>query len=124
MQEQLKSYESANSKAGILISISALLIPISISFISGTDTVLCIKVLTIIPTALMILALINRLKNAGYTFMNDFDPHWLEETTGSILDNYATCNMVHTNIIKIAELAKTSALHINSALYQYGRKDI
>jgi hypothetical protein len=32
--------------------------------------------------------------------------------------------MAHTHIIKVAELAKTSALQINSGLYQYGRKDI
>jgi|GEM_PF-3198182 len=78
----------------------------------------------VLPTGMEVDRGINRLKNEGYTFMNDFDPHWLEETTGSLLDNYATCSMVHTHIIKIAELANSSALHINSSLYQYGRKDI
>lgn len=78
----------------------------------------------VLPTGMEVDRGINRLINKGYTFMNDFDPHWLKETTGSLLDNYATCSMVHTHIIKIGELAKTSALHVNSALYQYGREDI
>jgi hypothetical protein len=78
----------------------------------------------VLPTGMEVDRGINRLRNEGYTFMSDFDPHWLEETTGSLLDNYATCSMVHTHIIKVAELAKTSALHVNSALYQYGRQDI
>ncbi len=78
----------------------------------------------VLPTGMEIDRGINRLIDEGYTFMNDFDPHWLEENTNSLLDNYATCSMVHTHIIKIAEIARTSALHINSALYSYGRQDI
>lgn len=78
----------------------------------------------VLPTGMEVDRGINRLRNEGYSFMSDFDPHWLEETTRSLLDNYATCNMVHTHIIKIADIANTSALHINSALYQYGRQDI
>jgi len=62
IQEQLKSYESAYNKAGILITISSLLIPIAISFISKSDTVFIIKIFTIIPTATMIIALIYLLK--------------------------------------------------------------
>lgn len=62
LQEQLKSYESANSKAGVLISISALLIPIAVTFISSSNTILVIKYLTILPTVLMIFALIFLLK--------------------------------------------------------------
>ena len=62
LQEQLNSYESSNSKAGVLISISSLLIPIALSFISNANTLLCIKILTIIPTAAMILALSFLLK--------------------------------------------------------------
>lgn len=57
LQEQLKSYDGANTKAGVLISISALLIPIAITFISGSETISLIKYLTIIPTTLMITAL-------------------------------------------------------------------
>lgn len=62
LQEQLKSYEGANNKAGILISISALLIPIAVTFISRSDTILIIKYITILPIALMICALIFLLK--------------------------------------------------------------
>lgn len=78
----------------------------------------------VLPTGYEVDKGINRLISEGYSFIRDFDPHWLEETTGSLLDNYATCIMVHTHIRIIAELAKTSTLHINSALYQYGRNDI
>lgn len=78
----------------------------------------------IMPTGLEVDRGIVRLKNEGYTFMKDFDLHWLEENTGSLSDNYATCIMVHSHIVKIAKIAKTSALHVNSALYKYGRKEL
>ena len=58
LQEQLKSYESAIIKAGILISIFGLLTPIAITFISGTEILSIIKCLTIIPAVLMIIALL------------------------------------------------------------------
>lgn len=78
----------------------------------------------VLPTGLEVNRGIVRLKNEGFSFMEDFDLHWLEETTGSLLDNYATCNMVHSHIVKIAELGNTAAIHVNSALYKYGRDDI
>lgn len=62
LQEQLKSYESANSKAGVLISISALLITIAVTFISSSDSLQIIKFSTIFPTALMVVALVFLLK--------------------------------------------------------------
>lgn len=78
----------------------------------------------IMPTGLEVDRGIVRLKNEGYSFMKDFDLHWLEENTGSLSDNYATCIMVHSHIVKIAKIGKTSALHVNSALYKYGRKEL
>ena len=79
LQEQLKSYESANNKAGILISISALLIPIAVTFISSSDSLTIIKYLTILPTILMIIALTYLLRvlipkglDHGFNF-NQFD---------------------------------------------------
>ena len=75
----------------------------------------------ILPTGMEVDRGINRLINEEYIFMNDFDSNWLKEATGSLLDNYATCQMVHTHIIKIAELSQSSALHINSSLYEYGK---
>lgn len=75
LQEQLKSYESAIYKAGILISISALMIPIAVTFISSSDSLPIIKYVTILPTGLMITALIFLLKvlmpkglNHGFNF--------------------------------------------------------
>lgn len=78
----------------------------------------------ILPTGLEVDRGIIRLKNDGFSFMKDFDLHWLEENSGSLSDNYATCIMVHSHIVKIAEIGKTSALHVNSALYKYGRKEL
>lgn len=78
----------------------------------------------VLPTGLEVNKGIKRLKNERYNFMKDFDLHWLDEHSGSLLDEYATCNMVHAHIIKIAGLSNTKALHINSALYLYGKKEI
>jgi len=78
----------------------------------------------VLPTGLEVNRGIVRLKNEGFKFMKDFDLQWLEETTGSLLDSYATCNMVHSHVVKIAEIGNTTAIHINSALYKYGRNDI
>ena len=75
------------------------------------------------PTGYEVNKGIIRLKNEGYTFMRDFDLNWLSDTN-SLLDNYATCLMVHDHILKIANVGKTSALHINSALYKYGKDEI
>ncbi len=57
--------------------------------INGIDAI-------VLPTGMEIDRGINRLINEGYTFMNDFDSHWLEQNSNSLLDNYATCSMVHT----------------------------
>lgn len=77
----------------------------------------------IMPTGYEVNKGILKLKAEGYKIMNDFDVNWLEQNN-SILDNFATCHMVHSHIIKIAEFGKSSALHINSALYKYGRDEI
>ncbi|MCG8412087.1 MAG: hypothetical protein MI739_12475 [Bacteroidales bacterium] len=61
LQEQLKSYENANTKAGVLISISTLLIPIAITFISSLEVIDWIKYLTVIPTALILLLVRTKL---------------------------------------------------------------
>ena len=57
LQEQLKSYESANTKAGVLISVSSLFIPIAVTLISNSDLLIIFKYLTILPIFLMIVAL-------------------------------------------------------------------
>ncbi|WP_299255899.1 hypothetical protein [uncultured Aquimarina sp.] len=62
LQEQLKSYETATNKAGILISISGLFLPIAIAFISSSDTVIILKIITLIPVIIMIIGLIYLLK--------------------------------------------------------------
>jgi hypothetical protein len=78
----------------------------------------------VMPTGLEVDRGIMRLKNEGYSFMKDFDLHWLEENKGTLSDNYATCIMVHSHIVKIAKISGTTALHINSALYKYGRREL
>lgn len=61
LQEQLKSYESANNKVGELISISAL-VPIVVTFISNSNSSLIIRYLSILPIVLMVIALIYLLR--------------------------------------------------------------
>lgn len=77
----------------------------------------------VLPTGLEVDRGINRLIKEGYSFMRDFDRTWLEENY-SLLDSYGTYSMVHTFISNIGHIASTPALHINSALYLYGRNDI
>jgi hypothetical protein len=78
----------------------------------------------VLPTGMEVDRGINRLIREGYTFVRDFDPYWLEQETTSLLENYATYNMVHTFIANIGQIADTPAIHINSALYLYGRGDL
>lgn len=78
----------------------------------------------VLPTGMEVDKGIDRLIDEKYTFMKDFDKSWLEETTRSLLDNYATYHLVHTFIVNIGHIAKTPALHINSALYLYGKSEI
>lgn len=60
--EQLKSYENSTNKSGILISISTLFIPLAITFISDNNDYLLVKILSVIPIGLTIIALIFLLK--------------------------------------------------------------
>lgn len=78
----------------------------------------------ILPTGMEVDRGINRLIDEGFTFVSDFDPNWLEQETNSLLENYATYSMVHTFIAGIGQITNTPAIHINSALYLYGREDI
>jgi hypothetical protein len=59
-----------------------------------------------------------------YSFVRDFDINWLEQDTHSLLENYGTYNMVHTFIANIGKITDTPAIHINSALYLYGRGEL
>lgn len=67
---------------------------------------------------------IRRLMKEGHTFVRDFDMNWLEETSGSLLDNFATYNLFHTYLVNIGNITNTPALHINSSLYLYGKQEI
>jgi len=78
----------------------------------------------ILPTGIEVNRGIDRLVSERYGFMEDFDIHWLEENTGSLLDGYATCSMAHNFMSKIASLAQASILHINSGLWKYGKQEI
>lgn len=78
----------------------------------------------ILPTGMEVDRGINRLRNEGYSFVSDFDPNWLIQDTNSLLENYATYSMVHTFIANIGQVTETPAIHINSALFLYGRQEI
>lgn len=78
----------------------------------------------ILPTGIEVDRGIHRLVRARYSFMNDFDLNWLEQETNSLLESYATYNLVHTFITNIGKISNTPAIHINSALFLYGRDEI
>ena len=78
----------------------------------------------ILPTGIEVDRGINRLRNEAYGFVADFDPNWLEQETNSLLENYGTYTMVHTFIANIGQITGTPAIHINSALFLYGKQEI
>ena len=78
----------------------------------------------VLPTGVEVDRGISKLKTEGYPFMKDFDANWLDITASSILDSYADYTMVHNFIEKIGQITSTPAIHINSALYLYGRGEI
>jgi hypothetical protein len=78
----------------------------------------------VLPTGLEVDRGINRLIKERYSFMKDFDSHWLLEDSNSLLDSYATYSMAHTFIANIGHITNTPAIHINSALYLYGKDEI
>ena len=78
----------------------------------------------VLPTGFEVDKGISKLVENKYTFMKGFDSNWLIQETNSLIENYATYNMVHTYIEKLGQLTKTPAIHINSALYLYGKGDI
>jgi hypothetical protein len=80
----------------------------------------------VLPTGIEVDKGIERLISEGYGFMDDFDLNWLEAGQGenSLLDNYATYNIVHEYISRIGTITSTPAIHINSALYLYGKNEI
>ncbi|WP_281979629.1 hypothetical protein [Tenacibaculum mesophilum] len=65
-----------------------------------------------------------RLKSEDYSFMKDFDLNWLEQGSRELLVSYGTCSILHERMKKIAEIAQTTVIHINSGLHLYGKKDI
>jgi hypothetical protein len=78
----------------------------------------------VLPTGSEVDRGIKRLKEEKYTFLDDFDIKYLREGAGSIIDGYGTCAIIHKKMIEIGSFTNTPALHINSALHLYGRKDI
>lgn len=65
-----------------------------------------------------------RLRDNDYSFMRDFDNNWLDQGSRGLLESYGTCIILHDRMKIIAEIANTPAIHVNSALYLYGKKEI
>ena len=78
----------------------------------------------VLPTGMEVDRGIERLIAEDYSFVRDFDVNWLKQSSNSLLDSYGTYNIVHTFISNIGKLTDTPAIHINSALYLYGKGDI
>lgn len=67
---------------------------------------------------------LHKLGHERFTFMNDFDVNWLDQGPNGLLESYGTCMILHERMKIIAEIANTPAIHINSALYLYGKNEI
>lgn len=77
-----------------------------------------------LPTGLEVDRAIRKLIREGYSFMEGFNVHWLEEGNGNLIDLFTISHMAHDYIQRIATQAGTKALHINSAMYMLGRDEI
>src|SRR5690625_1851422 len=79
LQEQLKSFESCNSKAGFLMSISSLFIPISITFLTRHDfdfwaKTICIMSIMVSFTGIFFLLKVTLPKGLDHGFnFNQFE---------------------------------------------------
>lgn len=78
----------------------------------------------VLPTGMEVDRGIEKLIADDYSFVRDFDVNWLKQSSNSLLDSYGTYNIVHTFITNIGKLTDTPAIHINSALYLYGKGEM
>ncbi len=66
LQEQLKSYEGVNNKSGLLLSISSLIIPILVGFLSNSSILVrCFAILPIILIGIALFYLLKIIKPKG-----------------------------------------------------------
>ncbi|TCK85733.1 hypothetical protein [Albibacterium bauzanense] len=73
LREQLVSYENCTSKSGIIITVIALFIPLAVTFISSQDPYFILKLATILPIGLAVMALhkllsVMKPKSLGHGF--------------------------------------------------------
>jgi len=88
LQEQLKSFENCNNKAGVLISISSLFVPIAILFINYNELNSIIKIIALFSVSLSIVAIFFLLRvttpkglDHGFNFSQ-----FQSKTNGAYLD--------------------------------------
>ncbi len=77
----------------------------------------------VLPTGREVVKGIMRLLNEFPQFCN-FDRNWLNENEPGLRVGYATEQLIHTECIRIANIANSRAVHINSGLWLYGAREI
>lgn len=77
----------------------------------------------VLPSGRSVVKGIRRLLNEAPSF-SQFDLNWLQDNEPSIERSSGTELLIHDECRRIANMVGSKAMHINSALYLYGRGDI
>ncbi len=76
----------------------------------------------LLPTGMEVNRGIEKLVKDESPLARDFDPNWLVNEEQSLLEGISNDGLVQGVLQKIATIANTRVLHINSAFYLYGRR--
>lgn len=78
----------------------------------------------ILPTGIEVNKGIAKLIKQESVLVKDFDPKWIVNEEQSLLEGFSNDQLVHNALKGIADKANSRVLHINSALYLYGSKNL
>ena len=67
---------------------------------------------------------VRNLIRSGYTYFRGLHLGMLDEEEGGLKEGLGTVLLVQNGSKKIAQIAKTRVLHINSGLYLHGRGEL
>jgi len=76
------------------------------------------------PLGLEVVRAVRNLIRSGYTYFRGLYLGMLDEEEGGLKEGLGTVLLVQNGSKKIAQIAKTRALHINSGLYLHGRGEL
>jgi hypothetical protein len=76
----------------------------------------------ILPTGVEVNRGIRKLIANNSLLVKDFDPNWIVNEEGGLMEGFSNDQLIHNVLRKIAEIGETRVLHINSAFYLYGKE--